>query len=221
MLPADTNLFGEPAPDLEQSQLFTPLWLARRMAGWMISRDSLVLEPCCGRGDLLQGLIDVGHDPARILAVERDPRQARYARDRFEGRVAVIEGNFFDLELAPKFGAVLGNFPFENNQHMHFTVRSLQLAPAVTAVYPVTFEYTQERDRELWATTGLVTHRALLPERVEYADDGGKFESVVLRIMRRMRLRHPDDRRTVYEETWRRDDDEVRGQAFAHLREVP
>lgn len=220
MQPADTNLFGEPAADLEQSQLFTPAWIARRMAG-MVPRDALVLEPCCGTGNLVQGLLDVGHDPARILAIERDPRMARFARDRFGGRVEVIQADFFGLELVPKFDAVLGNFPFEDNLHLRFTVSALRLARVVTGIYPVTFEYTKERDRELWATSGLVTHRALLPERVEYANAGGCFESVVLRVVRRMRMRHPDDRRTVYEETWRSDDEQVRAQALAHLSEVP
>jgi SAM-dependent methyltransferase len=210
------DLFGEPPRDLEQSQLFTPLWLAQRMANW-IPRGSRILEPCCGNGNLIEGALRAGHRPTALMAVERDVRMADFTRTRFEDRLYVFARDFFDLSFpSDRFDAVLGNFPFEKNNHLRFTVRALELVPVVVGVYPVTFEFTQERDRDLWATVAEVTRRAILPDRVEYAGDGGSFESVVLRIVRRDRPRRPGEERAVIEETWRREDE-----VFAHLSEVP
>lgn len=201
MQPADTDLFGEPWRDLEQSQLFTPPWLARRMIGW-VPRDARVLEPACGTGNLLEALVHRGHRAHLLLGVERDLRMVDFATKRFEGQVAIRWADFFALELAP-LDVVLMNPPYEENEHLRFVLAALDVAPVVVGLFPSDFEFTQERDSKLWATRGVVTHRALLPERVKFTKDGGQNEHVALRIARRMRNRRHDDERVVYEQTWR------------------
>lgn len=210
MQPPETDLFGEPWRDLEQSQLFTPPWLARRMVGW-VPRAARVYEPACGTGNLIEPLIERGHRPELILGIERDRRMVDFATKRFDGRVAIRWSDFFALELAP-VDLVLMNPPYEENEHLRFVLAALDLAPVVVGLFPADFEFTQERDSKLWATRGVVTHRAILPERVKFTGAGGQNEHVALRIARRMRHRRWDDERPVYEQTWRPGDGEGLGE---------
>lgn len=209
----ETDLFGEPARDLSKSQLFTPMWLARRMAT-MVPRSARVLEPSCGRGNLVKALLEQGHAPENILAIDADERMASFAREQCGG-VAVLCCDFLKYE-GVGFNVALMNPPYEGNQHLDHVLHALDLVDVVIALVPADFEFTQERDSRLWATQALVTHRKLLPERVKFTGDGGQNEHVVLRMVRRMRHRRSDDERTVYEQTWRPGDHELE-----HLSEVP
>lgn len=222
MQPTETDLFGMPALDPEQDQFHTPMWLACRMAAWPhgLPRSMRILEPSCGSGNLIEALLRAGHPPEHILGIERDKRWADFARERFGGRVEIRCADFLDLELVG-FNFALTNFPFNKNQHTDHVLHALKMVPALVGVFPVTFEYTKERDRRLWATEALVTHRAVLPERVEYGGElgSGMFESNVLRVARRMRHRRPGDQRQVFEETWLRG--EAPAEQLEHLAEVP
>lgn len=214
MRPMETDLLGTPTLDPEQDQFHTPMWLACKMAAW-VPRNLRVLEPSCGSGNLIEALLRAGHPPANILGVERDKRWADFARERFGGRVEIRCANFLELELTGQEFS-LCNVPFNDNQHLEHVLHLLKLVPKLVGVFPVTFEYTKERDARLWATQAVVHRRALLPERVEYAGAGGMFESNVLQVARRTRHRRWDDRRDVYEETWRPGDGPLE-----HLTEVP
>lgn len=208
------DLFGEPPRDLAKSQLFTPMWLARRMAE-LVPRNARVAEPACGTGNLIQGLLDSGHDPRFITGVELVHETAAFAFSRFEHNVNIVCGDFFTAELG-RFDVVLMNPPYEANQHMRFVVRALELAPVVVGLFPTDFEATQERDAQLWATKGVVTHRKVLPERVKFSGQGGQNEHAVLRIMRREHSRRFGEVRQVHEETWRPGDGPLE-----HFAEVP
>lgn len=219
MLPAATDLFGEPFRDLKQSQLFTPLWVAMRMAEW-VPRNARVIEPCCGNGNLIEALLRNGHPADLILAIERDVRMADFARERFDGRIQVICADFFAWARdykGPRFDISKQNPVYEDNEHMRFVLTSLDIAHAVVGLFPTDFESTQERDAKLWAPRGVVTHRAHLPERVKFAGDGGQNEHAVLRIANRYEPRRPGERRQVHEETWRPGD---RAQ-FEHMAGMP
>lgn len=207
-LPVQGHLFGEPPQRAEASQLFTPPYVARRMAAW-IPETAKVLEPSAGSGNLIAALLERGHDPSLITAVEKDPAWAAFMRERFGGAVTVICGDFFEQAFVPdQFHAVISNWPYEQNLHTRFAIRCLELARMVVTLVPISFEYTQERDRELWAPKGIVVRRAKLPERVDHGGegDGGKFDSCALSIRRRTEPRRPDEVVQVSEEVWRRSD---------------
>lgn len=196
------DMFGEPARSADESQWFTPLWLARRLAAW-VPEHARVLEPSCGTGNLLAPLYERGHAPDLLLGIERSAQHACFAANRFNGHVHILQGDFLAM-WSHRFDVVLGNFPFEANAHTRFTVRALEIAPVVVGIFPVSFEYSAERDRELWATRAVVTNRARLPERVDYGgDQSPSFDSVALRITRRTKPREPGERLAVYEEVWR------------------
>lgn len=197
------SLFGEPSLNAALSQWFTPPWLARRLAKW-VPRGARILEPSCGSGNILAALLRAGHSPTNLTGIEIDPRHAEHARQALNLTVPVLDGDFLTMGFPPStFDVIVGNFPFEANAHMHFTLRALQTAPVVIAVYPVSFEFGKERDRELWATKGLVTRRARLPERVDYGgDQSPSFDSVVLEIAARKHGRQDGEWLPVREEVW-------------------
>lgn len=198
------DLFGEPARDAAQSQWLTPPWLARRLVKW-VATGARVLEPSCGTGNLIAALLD--SDPRfAVIGLEIDHAMAVHASSRFacEDGVHILQGDFLEPLVLPTLDVALMNPPFEANAHMRFVRRALEIVPAVVGIFPASFEYGQERDRELWATRGAVTHRARLPERVDYGGGGcTSFDSVALRIVRREQPRQPGEQRAVYEEVWR------------------
>jgi predicted RNA methylase len=199
------DLFGEPARLPELSQLHTPLWLARRMAGW-VHRGWRVLEPSFGSGNLIEGLIRAGHSRGSIHGVELDGRWVDFARARFEHRLHLMEGDFRYWVPRHVYDCVVMNPPFEENLHLEFVLRALELAHFVVTVVPVAFEFSARRDRELWSTRGVIGRRAILPERVKFAGEGGMFDAEVLMISRRQQRRRVGEVRTVYGETWLPDD---------------
>lgn len=205
----DVDLFGTPTPDPEQSQFFTPPWLARRAAHW-VPAGQRVIEPSCGSGNLVEALFRQRHDPKNVLAVERDYRWADFAFDRFGQRANILVGDFLTdarIRLACQtFRAecVFMNPPYEDNAHMDFVLRALELAPVVVGIFPVSFEYTQERDRLLWASKAYVARRARLPARVDFGGGhaSGSSDHVVLKIKRRSAPRHAGEVLDVVEEVW-------------------
>lgn len=199
-----------PAPNLKLSQFFTPDWLARRMAGW-VPRAARVLEPCCGRGDLIRGLLELGHPLELVQAFELDARLMRHTRDRFAAspdNPAFRTGDFLYLSRAMHacFDVVLMNPVYERNLHLAFVLRALELAPVVIALVPSDFVNTQERDARLWATHGKITRRADLPVRVKFVGQGGQNEHVVLQIERRNAVRAAGEVVHIPTEVWRPDD---------------
>lgn len=209
MVDRQSNLFGEPAQLASASQWFTPPWLAARVAQW-VPRSARVIEPACGSGNLVEALLRNGHLPERILAIERDPHWANFARTRFNGIVTVLNGDFLAdahvREACERFQqtACLMNPPFEDNAHMRFILASLDLAPLVVGIFPGSIEFSGERDRRLWSQRATVSRRALLVERVDYGgDQSPSFDSVALMLERRTSERRAAEVRHVREETWR------------------
>lgn len=198
------SLFGEPELKPALSQWFTPPWLARKLATW-VPRGARVLEPSCGRGSLIGGLLAAGHSPECIAACDVDPDWVEHTCSRYP-LVAISCHDFLSpipFYASNSFEVVEMNPPFEEEGHLRFVLRGLELAPAVVGVFPVSFEFGRERDRALWASAGVVTRRARLPARVDYGgDQSPSFDSVALRIERRDRHRMPREVRQVLEEVW-------------------
>lgn len=197
------NLFGEPTLNAELSQFHTPPTLARKVAGW-VPRGARILEPSVGGGAIVAALLRAGHQLGSIAAAELDVRWVAHLQKVYPG-LSIWTGDFLS-EHAPffvdDFDVVCGNFPFEDNLHLRFALKALQLAPVVIGVFPSAFQFTRTRDRELWATHGVVTRRAILPDRVPYTGSGTDFDSVVLQIERRSGVRAEGEQARVLEEVW-------------------
>lgn len=204
LLPGQVSLFGEPPLRPELSQWHTPMAVARRLAHW-IPKGVRVLEPACGSGNLIAALLELGHDPALITGVELDPSWAQHARDRFQGRVRIICGDFLALstDTFGKVDVVLTNPPFEDGAHSAFVAHALKVAFTTVGIFPVTIEFGGQRDRDLWSKVARVIRRARLPERVKYGGAfSASFETVALKIIRRNAPRLPGELATVLEEVW-------------------
>lgn len=195
------DLFGEPSRDPKQSQLFTPMWLARRMAE-RVPRTACVLEPSAGSGNLIAALVERGHPLDLIVAVERDPRWVEFLRERFPG-LCVFCADFMSWSTSVQFGVALMNPPYEGNQHMRFIAHALEMSRRVWGVFPVSVEFSQERDDELWSQRAKIRHRVVLPERVKFGSSSGQIDCEVLDIEPRPEPRRADELRAVTEETWR------------------
>lgn len=200
-----SSLFGEPELKPALSQWHTPAWLARKLASW-VPRGARILEPSCGGGALIEGLLRTGHQAVNLAACELDPSWAAHCKERFPN-VTVLVGDFLDPVLHPfvcdQFDVAVMNPPFEDNCHLRFVLRALELAPVVVGVFPASFEFSAERDRELWSRRGVVTRRARMPLRVDYGgQSNGMFDSVALRIERRECPRIAGSIREVLEEVW-------------------
>lgn len=199
------NLFGEPTLKPGLSQWHSPPWLARRLASW-VPRGARVLEPSCGGGNLLKALLRAGHSATNLCGVEIDSDWARHCVDELPG-VRIERANFLELHFdTDEFDVVLTNPPFEDNGHLRFVLRALELAPTVVGIFPAAFEFSQERDRELWSARGVVTRRARMPARVDFGGEegtgGGKGDTVALLIERRAKPRGRIQLAQVLEEVW-------------------
>jgi len=198
------DMFGEPPRAAVASQWFTPMWLARKLAYW-VPNIARVLEPSCGSGNLIAALVDMSSSRT-VVGIDFDGGMAEFARARFAQRsqVNIVHENFLTVLTMPACDVAVMNPPFEGNLHMRFVLHALEIAPVVVGIFPASFEFGIERDRELWATRAVVTNRARLPERVDYGgDQSPSFDSVALRITRRSKPREPGERLAVYEEVWR------------------
>jgi predicted RNA methylase len=203
MMGMQIDMFGRPSFKPDLGQWFTPMWLARKAAQWLTPGAS-VFEPACGGGNLIAAARERG---CRVVAGEIDPEWATQARNRFpEGEVPVFCGDFLQEH---EFWCLNGpdeffmNPPFEANKHMEFVLRALEIAPVVVGIFPASFEFGKERDDKLWSCAGRVTHRARLPERVDYGgDQSPSFDTVVLRIEDRDGSRSSAPG-IVMEEVWR------------------
>lgn len=201
---AQASLFGEPPLRAEASQWHTPAWLAKRLAAWVLPK-ARVIEPSAGAGNLIAPLIERGHDPKLITAIELDQAWADHCRIRFGHKVHVLNEDFLQYSPAPNvFNVALGNFPFEDGLHARFIAHALELAPIVIGIFPVSVEFGGQRDRELWSQKARVVCRARMPERVKYGgDQSASFDSIALKIVRREEgPRRADEIAYVAEECW-------------------
>lgn len=195
------DLFGEPARTPALSQFFTPMPIARRMAG-RVPPTKKVLEPSAGRGNLIQALIERGHPPELITAIEVDPRWIPVLRQNFPG-VNIINADFLDVGFWESFDVVLMNCPFEGDFPERFIIKSLELAPRIWGVFKDDVEFCG-RDETIWEPLARVTHRVKVPKRVKYGGDfTASFNTVVLDIVRRDKPRAADALEVVTTEVWK------------------
>jgi len=128
---------------------FTPPELCDHVVDWAIrAKDEKVLEPSCGEAAFLLSagnrLRRLGASPASqeaLHGVEVHAASATYARDalRTIGFESSIEtADFFDVEPAPIYDAVVGNPPYVRYQDFAGEARARGRAAALRAGVPLT-----------------------------------------------------------------------------------
>lgn len=93
------------------------LMVARLFDGLAPTADSTVLDPGCGEGEFIAGVLRAcqaaGWAVPRIVGVEQDPTRAVTARGRFRGvrQVEIREGDFL-MPSPDRYDYVIGNPPY-------------------------------------------------------------------------------------------------------------
>lgn len=99
-------------------QFFTPLWVGRAMAHWLLSEPTqTVLDPGCGSGSLLiASALERANDQVRLLGLDSDPLAVQMAETtraiRAIKAMEVRATNFLLDPLAAEPDAVICNPPF-------------------------------------------------------------------------------------------------------------
>lgn len=121
---ATTLFFQEWVNDPRQIGAIAPSSrnLAAAMARWLpVEPDSYVLELGPGTGAVTQALLERGHAPNRLVAIEKSPKMAEHLRERFP-ETHVITGDALDLvellklqfQQTTKIAVVFSSLPLMN-----------------------------------------------------------------------------------------------------------
>lgn len=184
------HLFG-PTPDAEQSQWFTPDWLAARVVEWAnLPGRSSVVELGAGDGAFMRPLMRAGH---YVWAVERDERFVGALRRDPLLSEHVVHADA--LTWAPlwspgtEFTAYIGNPPYENDADIAFVERGLELAPRAVVVLRLVFEVGLERYERIWSKHHLARKANLVRRPIFIGEKpagtgGGRTDFAVFDIRR-------------------------------------
>jgi hypothetical protein len=84
-----------------------------------------VLEPTCGRGHFIRGIVESASPPKEIIGIEIQAEHIRHARSIRSNRITLIEGDIFQINLAKDLQwkskgplIVIGNPPWVTNSEI-------------------------------------------------------------------------------------------------------
>jgi adenine-specific DNA-methyltransferase len=136
------------APQLNEDRGFVPtpdhavdVMVKRLFADALPNSHTSVLDPGCGEGEFIEGIIRFCSDEnlpiPRIVGIENNPSRAQLAAQRFKSIPAIrIYQRDFLLEFSERFTHVIGNPPY---------VSILQIPAAERARYRATFASARGR----------------------------------------------------------------------------
>lgn len=193
------------------SQLFTPVELAQRIWEWSgaprASGPLRVLEPSCGSGNIIAGMLAAGVVPATLQAIDNDLRMVVATRDRFQhgplqGRIHHHCCDFLTWKTEQRFDLAVMNPKYEGNAAIRHCARALEVCDRVIALLPDDVFYTA--GRVPFFLKHAVHRRVNLSYRPKFGAEGGQINSVVLELRKRpgghvLALGEPQ---TVSEEWW-------------------
>lgn len=120
----------------------TPPDVAERMVDYLeLEGCELIGEPEAGTGNLVAALIEAGHPADQITAFELNVELANRTRQRFDGQVQVIQGDF--LEVTDRhYDRIIMNPPFKTAlKHVRAAVCQLLDEGICIALVPITFNW--------------------------------------------------------------------------------
>lgn len=171
----------------------TPPWLAERVAEELSlydPRDSRVLEPSAGLGNVVEALLARG--VREVVAVEVDPLRVAHLRSRFAGRpVVVVERDFLDVAhewSSDDFDGIAGNPPYDqgaDTEHLAaiagIMCRGPLDVPASLLLRTVAL-HGQERGERVWSRVSARVMPSV--ERVAFGDEAGMIDVSVFALKR-------------------------------------
>ncbi len=90
-----------------------------------------VLEIGAGDGRLTKTILE--QNPARVFAVEKDPKFASVLKQIADERLEVIEGDILEVEI-PSVDVIVGNLPYYISSDIIFLLKELEFENAVLMV---------------------------------------------------------------------------------------
>lgn len=170
------KLLDEPDYDLQLSQWFTPPELAKKIVSeWLdLFAGRNVVEPSCGRGDLLFVVEGVARS---VLAVEIDEGWCDRLRAECEElqHVRVLNSDWFQVArqcALDEYDIGLQNTPFEDEQDVAWLVSVLEKLGETVAVLRLDALATIVRHRKVWSKYHL-RRLAILPRRPAFSGQPG------------------------------------------------
>jgi phospholipid N-methyltransferase len=134
----------------------TPASVAARMVDYLEAGNSLTLEPEAGTGNLMQALLEAGHSPGNLVAIERHVSLFKVLKTRFvgSGSVTLMNRCFLDYakEVAGKveYPRILMNPPFSQvRAHMGAALSLIGPGSVLVALVPITYEHDDAQTMEV------------------------------------------------------------------------
>lgn len=119
----------------------------RVMESVYLNKGSLVLEPSCGDGALLDGLRAAGY---RCAGIEYHPGRANEARSKGH---SVLTANFLDTAPDPIYDAVVMNPPFYGKhylKHIEHALRFIKVGGLLVSILPASAWYEHKLIKGRW-----------------------------------------------------------------------
>jgi type I restriction-modification system DNA methylase subunit len=95
---------------------YTPPALVIKMIEKFENLEGDIVDPCCGSGLLLSGIVIAGADPKKVYGIELDEGQAELCRNRLEQygvpRTNIITGDCLDNKTWEKLPCYKKEFTF-------------------------------------------------------------------------------------------------------------
>ncbi|MEW6748819.1 MAG: 16S rRNA (adenine(1518)-N(6)/adenine(1519)-N(6))-dimethyltransferase RsmA [Candidatus Micrarchaeota archaeon] len=94
----------------------------------------IVLEVGPGDGRLTDAVL--AKNPAKLIAIEKDPRFAQMLREKYSGsrKIEIIEGDFLEVPLPESVDVVVGNIPYYISSGIVFHLRYIRFGRGVLMV---------------------------------------------------------------------------------------
>jgi predicted RNA methylase len=194
---------------VSESQWYTPPDLASRLWDWchVLSRRHVpfrVLEPSAGDGALIRPMLAGKQTPDEVVAYEVDPARLPALRvlDTALVSVDVRPWDFLADANPGRFDLAVTNPPYERDQDVDFTLRTLECSTAAVGIYRSALVHGAGRWNRLWRHVD-IRRMAWLSSRPRF---GGEHQPmtdfVALHLVRRSHARKQGEAHTLNVEWW-------------------
>ena len=126
----------------------TPADVAETMVSYLEAEsDMFVLEPSAGTGNLVQALVESGHDLTRVVCIEKNSELVQALLKRFNCGPQVHPHSFEEfaaMHECKHYDRIIMNPPFKQvKQHVDLAFRMLGKDGILVALVPITYQHDQ------------------------------------------------------------------------------
>lgn len=129
----------------------TPSEVADRMVDYLeLTGNEIVAEPQAGTGNIIQSLINAGHDYKNIIAIERNYSLCSYIKERFKEDISVNQMCFLEYAANNKskifISRIIMNPPFKKiKQHIAAALsllgKGIHDRAIIVALVPISYQH--------------------------------------------------------------------------------